>query len=81
MGWLVSQVVTSLLGAIIVVKIFDALLGLASVLKTSLFVGTWTAITAGLGMRGFTKAVRGMRQGSKEVAKRIGPPSKDKRLK
>ena len=85
MGWLVSQVVTAILGAVIVVKIFDTIfhgiLGpAANAVKTGLFVGVGTAITTGLGMYGARKVVRSLRQVNKEVGERINPLPKDKRL-
>ena len=84
MGWLVSQVVTAILGAVIVVKIFDTIfhgiLGpAANSAKTGLFVGVGTAISTGLGMYGFKKAVRSLRQTNKEVGERINLLPKDKR--
>ena len=90
MGWLVSQVVTSMLGAVIVVKILETIFGgilgpAATAVKTGLFVGVWTTITTALGMRGFKKTVRGLRQSNKEVVQRTKLRSillpKDKRLK
>ena len=73
MGWLVSQVVTSLLGAIIIIKIYDTIVGgiLGPVVKTGLFVSVWTAITAGLGMRSFKKTVHGLRQSVNPKNKRL----------
>lgn len=84
MGWLVSQVVTSMLGAVIIVKIFDIIIGglvgpAAHAAKTSIFVSVWTGITTVTGMRAFTKAVRGLRQRNKEVGERIDLLHKDKR--
>ena len=86
MGWLVSQVIASMAGAFLLVKIFDVLIGgviggAATAAKTSLFVSAWTAITTGLGMRRFNKTVRALRHGSKEVRERIDPLPKDLRLK
>ena len=84
MGWLVSLVVSAILGAVILVKIVDVIfhgiLGpLASAAKTGLFVSAGTAITTGLGMRAFTKAVRNLRQASKEGGEHINLLPKDKR--
>jgi len=53
--------------AFIAVKIFDAVFegatsGLVSIARCVLFVATWTAVTAKMGMRGVTKRVRQLRQ-------------------
>ena len=68
MGWLVSYTLASIAASFIVVKIFDYIVGgassgLASIVRAGLFVATWTAITAQVGMRGFSKHVRQLRQG------------------
>ena len=86
MGWLLSQVITSILGAFVIVTIFDTIFRsvigpLVSAGKAALFVGTGTAITAGLGMVGVKKAVRTVRQASKEAGERLYPLPDQKRLK
>lgn len=78
MSWLVSLVVTSALVAALVVKIFDVLFNgiigpLAVAAKNSLFVGTWTAITTGMGIRDAKKAARKLRPGQKEAGTHINP--------
>ena len=69
---MVSMVIMSALGAGLVVSIFKVLFGdilgpLASSARNSLFVGTWTAITTGLGVQKAQKAARKLRPGQKEV--------------
>ena len=86
LGWLVSQVVMSIVGSVVVVQmfkiIFRDILGPATdAVKTSLFVGVGTAITTALGMRSFKKGVDGLRQVNKEVEKRIAPLPTAKRIK
>lgn len=85
MSWLVSLVVMSALGSALVVKIFSVLFGgilgpLAGMAKDGLFVGTWTAITVGLGIRDAKKAAHKLRPGQKEVGTHIEHPLKRKRL-
>ena len=68
MGWLVSSTLASIVTSLIVVKIFDWIFagvtdGLLSIPRAGLFIGTWTAVTAQAGMRGFTKRVRRLRFG------------------
>ena len=70
---LVGYVVASLVGAFLVVRIFEYIVGerlgnaAVSAAKAGLFATTWTAITAGLGMRGFAKRGRGLRLKTKSV--------------
>ena len=67
MGWLISYTIASLVGALFVVRLFEYLVSsFASIAKVGLFVGVWTAITTGLGMRSFTKMVRQLRPRKKE---------------
>ena len=66
MSWLVGYVMASMVGAFVVVRIFDHIVagvvgGAAGAVKLGLFVGTWTAITATSGMRAFTGRVRYVR--------------------
>ena len=86
MGWLIGQVLASMAGAVLLVRIFDVLIGgviggAAAAAKTGLFVSAWTAITTGFGMRSFTKTLRGLRRSNKEVSDRLNTLPKDKRLK
>ena len=85
MSWLVSLVITSMLGAALVVKICDTIFGgiigpTANAAKASIFVSAWTALTTLLGIRSVKKTARNLRQGGKEVGGR-GPSLKGKRFK
>ena len=67
MRWLVSLVVTSVFGAVLVVKIvetiFGGILGPALVAtKNSLFVSLWTAITTGKGLHDIKKGAGNLRK-------------------
>lgn len=86
MSWFVSMVMTSMLGAVLAVKILDLIMGgivgpAVSAAKTSLFVSAWTAITTGLGVRGMKKAARNLRAGGKGVSTNIDRPLKGKQRK
>ena len=68
MGWLVGYVIASMVGAFIVVRIFEYLVaglagGIVGTAKLGLFVGAWTAITVGSGMHGFTSRIQSLRKG------------------
>ncbi len=63
MGWLVAPVITSIVGAILLVKVWDVVVGgptnsFLEVARAVLFVGTWTAITTAAGMRGVDNAAK-----------------------
>lgn len=80
MAWLFRLTLASMLGAVLVVKLYDVVTGgilgpLAAAAKKSLFAGTWTAITTGLGVHDAKKLRK------KGVNAKIKPPLKDKRLK
>jgi hypothetical protein len=89
MGWLVQQVVASALGAFFIVTALEYILkgvkaSVPEIVKPSIFVGVWTAITTALGIHGFTKGVRKTRQllgGDKEVdGRKVSSPT-DKRVR
>lgn len=72
MGWLIGPVVASWAVAFLVVRIFDYVVGGATnkvvdVTRAGLFVSAWTAVTAGTGMRGFDKRVRGLRRRTRGI--------------
>ena len=72
MGWLINQVIASLVGAVIVVKIWELIVGgiigpTAHAVKTSIFVSVWTAFTTVTGLRAFTELVRRLRHNNKKV--------------
>ena len=63
MNWLVGYVMASMVGAFVVMRVFDHLFagvvgGVTSVARVVLFIGAWTAITAISGMRCVTRYVR-----------------------
>lgn len=66
MGWLIGPTIVAFAASWLVVKIFKYIFGevgsLAHVAGAGLFVATWTAVTAKLGMHGFSKKVRQLRQ-------------------
>ena len=68
MRWLVSLVVASLVGSVLIVKIFETIFGgilgptLVNAAKNSLFVSVWTAITAGKGMHDVKKGAGNLRK-------------------
>lgn len=67
MGWLVGYTLASIAAAFVVMKLFDYIFagvtgGLVSSVRAGLFIATWTAVTVGMGMQGFTKKVRQVRQ-------------------
>ena len=86
MSWLVSMVIMSAVGSALVVKIFNVFFGdivnpLAASARNSLFVGTWTAITTGLGLRSVRKTAQKLRPEQKEVDSPIKNLLKRKRSK
>ena len=68
MKWLSGSMIASIIGAFLVVRLFEYIAGgtvhgvAASTAKASLFVTTWTAITTGSGMRSFSASVRQLRK-------------------
>ena len=86
MCWLFSMVLTSVMGAGLVVWIVRVLFGdilgpLAGSAKNSIFVGTSTAITTGLGIHKAKKVAQKLRPGQKEVDAPIKNLLKPKRPK
>ena len=74
MRWLVGPTIASLVGAFLVVRIFEYIFGgaqgaLGNAAKAGLFVTTWTTITTGSGMRDFSKRVRSLREKVRSVRK------------
>lgn len=66
MGWLIGPTIASAMVAYVAVRIFsyifgEASSGAANVARAGVFVSTWTAVTAGMGMRSFDKRVRKLR--------------------
>ena len=80
LGWLTSAVFMSIVGSLIVVKIFnivvhDILGPTTNTVKNSIFVSAFTVITTVTGYRALSGLVRRLRHGTQEVSSRI-----DKRL-
>ena len=67
MGWLIGYTLASMVGALIVIRLFDYIFsglagGITNAARACLFVITWTAITVVSGLRDFRKRVRQLRQ-------------------
>ena len=67
MRWLVGPVIASVVGAFIIVRIFDyftasAKGGAVEAGRAGLFVATWSAITAAAGMNGLNSRARRLRK-------------------
>ena len=67
MGWLIGPTLASFAAAFLVVKLFDYVFSgvpgtLYSVARAGVFGVTWTAVTALLGMRGFSGRIRALRK-------------------
>lgn len=68
MRWLVGATIASAMGAFLIMGLYDyffagLLSGVAAAaVKPSLFVGAWTAITTGLGMRDVSQKERRLRR-------------------
>lgn len=64
-AWLGGMTLFSFVAAFVVDRIFAALVAEATATtvaaRNTLFVGIWTAVTTGTGMRSFTKTVRRLR--------------------
>jgi hypothetical protein len=80
MGWLIGPTLASFVAAFIVVKVFDYALShaasgltdkMASAARASLFIGTWTAVTAKAGMNGFSQKARQLRAGTASAIKAL----------
>lgn len=73
LGWLFGSAFMALLLSWLVIKIWDTFGGVSgsvgTVIRFVIFVAVWAAVTAKLGMRGFTRKVRQFRQGSAAAIK------------
>ena len=73
MKWLVGPTIAGLVGAVVIVHLVDSLSSgaahgvAAGTARAGLFVGTWTAISTGTGMRGFSRFVQGLRQKTRSL--------------
>ena len=86
MGWLVQYAVASLILGAALVYIYDHTLGqivnrVTGPVRAGIFVGAWTLLTTFLGLRGFTKGVRWLRERTKGVDNEIVPLPKDARIR
>ena len=66
LGWMTGSIMASLIGALVVVRLIEWLFAgatgaVAGTAKAGAHVGTWTAITASLGLRDFSRRVKGLR--------------------
>ena len=81
MGWLIGPTLASFVAAFIVVKIFDYVFSgvadnLASVARAGVFVVSWTAVTAKMGMHGFGQKIRRLRAGNASAIKALSKGEK-----
>ena len=69
MGIFVQYAMASLLLSVALVYIYDHTIGqfVNRAVRVGVFVGVWTAVTAILGTRGFSKAVRALRDKTRGV--------------
>ncbi len=86
MGVFAQYALASLILSVALVYIWDHTIGQAvnrvtGAVRPGVFVAAWTALTAFLGMRGFAKAVRGLRQRTKGVGTEVSPLPKDVRIR
>ena len=86
MGWLINQVIASVVLSVIVVKAWEAIVGgiigpSANAAKTGIFVSVWTAFTTATGLRAFTELVRRLRHSNDEIGERIKLLPKEKQVK
>jgi hypothetical protein len=81
MSWLIGYTLASLAAAFIAVRIFDYVVSGATenVARASVFITTWTAVTAQSGMRGFSKSAQRLRKGSANAKSLLEHSPKDDR--
>ena len=81
MSWLIGYTLASLAAAFIVIRIFDYVVSGATdnLARASVFVATWTAVTAQSGMRGFRKTAQRLRKSNADVKSLLGRSLKDDR--
>ena len=78
MSWLLGYTLASMVGAFIVVRVFDYLFsglvgGIGHAARAGLFVGTWTVITVSSGMRDLTRRLQRFQRVQRAVSSRIAP--------
>lgn len=76
MGFLLGPIIASIVGSLVILRIFDWIFGgltgtIVNTARASVFVTTWTAITAQSGMSGFTSKVRKLRRGTTAVSEQL----------
>ena len=83
MGVFFQYALASMLLSVALVYFYDHTVGqvvnrATSTVRVGVFAGAWTAVTAFLGLRGFSKAVRALREKTKTkgVDDQIGPVPK-----
>jgi hypothetical protein len=83
-GWLVGNVLASLVAAVIVVRIFDYIFAgvtgsVVNVARAGVFVAAWSGVTARAGMHGFASKVRQLRAGNAAMKVRLDAVTKGER--
>ncbi len=81
MSWLIGYTLASMAAAFIAIRIFDYIVSEATdnLARASVFVATWTAVTAQSGMRGVSKSAQRLRKSSADAKSLIGRSLKDDR--
>jgi hypothetical protein len=81
MSWLIGYTLASMAAAFIAIRIFDYVVSGATdnLARASVFVVTWTAVTAQSAMRGVSKSAQKLRQRSADVKSLLGRSLKDDR--
>ena len=81
MSWLIGYTLASLAAAVIAVRIFDYIISEATdnLARASVFVATWTAVTAQSAMRGVSKSAQRLRKSSANAKSLLGHSLKGER--
>lgn len=83
MGFLVQYALASMALSVALIYIYDHTIGhlvhrvTNTAVRTGVFVGVWTVVTAFLGTRGFAKGVGALRKRTKGLDNGIGTLPKD----
>ena len=81
MSWLLGYTLASMAAAFIAIRIFDYVVSGATdnLARASVFVATWTAVTAQSGMRGFRKTAQRLRKSNADAESLLGHSLKGER--